>query len=110
MYTTDDIIINLATADFYDALYRARTEGDEHISDAQAERILRPFLKAVLGQISVREFVDEAPTLSNWGGGLIDQLVQSLYYLIEEGSDLEDDDHIIKSMMKGVPTPYRYSD
>lgn len=102
-------IRNLAIADGYDAIAEISAECNIRLSDRMTADILDVFANVVLGECTIDAFKDLSGFNSN-GREVIDELASALAEFLRNGSDLEDDDDLIDSMMRGVPTPYRYSD
>ena len=102
-------IRNLAIADGYDAIAEISAERNIRLSDRMTADILDVFANVVLGECTIDAFKDLSGFNSN-GREVIGELARALEEFLRNGSDLEDDDDLIESMMRGVPTPYRYSD
>lgn len=102
-------IRNLAIADGYDAIAEISAERNIRLSDRMTADILDVFANVVLGECTIDAFKDLSGFNSS-GREVIGELARALEEFLRNGSDLEDDDDLIESMMHGVPTPYRYSD
>lgn len=100
-------IRNLAIADGYDAIAEISAERNIRLSDRMTADILDVFANVVLGECTIDAFKDLSGCNSR-SHAVIDELARALEEFLRNGSDLEDDDDLIDSMMKGVPTPYKY--
>lgn len=95
-------IINIATADFYDAVVSLSGVSNQHLSEDATARLLDGFLDVVLQVSSVDQFrrAFERYDITRY-------LADALEEVMAQEKDDDPVADLIESMTQGVPTPFR---